>query len=76
MLTVEDLSADLKEGSSGNHSSATKEIVEPFAISDVINMMENGSLLALFSTTNESVGVDDDTSNSSPLLGKSTLLTA
>lgn len=62
MPTVEDLCAVLKEGSSGNDSSATEGIVEPLA-TDVVNMIENGSLLDLFSTMNESVGVDDDTSS-------------
>jgi len=74
MLTVEDLCAVLKEGASGTNV-APREGRSEIAtdVTDVVSMIENGSLLDLFSTMNESVSVDDDVSKSSTQAGKSTI---
>lgn len=70
MPTVDDLCAVLKDGSSESNVASAEEIAEPLP-TDVVTMIENGSLLDLFSTMNESVSVDDDTSNTSPSSRKS-----
>ena len=74
MPTVEDLCAVLKEGESGSNVTPRERRAEIATdVTDVVSMIENGSLLDLFSTMNESVSVDDDVSNLSPPAGKSTI---